>query len=78
MTDFTVCFVALDEKQEFKYIAHIMYGQRFPVHNRKDIVDLCAAMNKLSEEPVTYVDVFHVLDEYGKTVWMESEVQPID
>ncbi len=70
--NFTACFVALNKQNTLKYIAHNMSGQRFPCHTRGDIVGLCDVMNERTKEDLQYVDIFHVLNSKGETVWLEG------
>jgi hypothetical protein len=75
MVEFITCFVAIDNDGVAKYISHEMTGPRFPDHNQRDIYDLCLIMNSTTNNDLKYIDVFHVLDQAGRTVWKEGELQ---
>ena len=72
MKYFTACFVVVNKKNEIEYISHMMSGYRYPEHTLNDIVDMCNIMNSITARESRYVDIFHVLDANGSTIWIES------
>ncbi len=77
MIEFTTCFIALNDDGIAKYISHEMTGHRYPANTQRDIYDMCMIMNNVSKHDLRYIDVFHVLDPAGRTVWKEGEVKAI-
>jgi len=75
MYKFIACFVAIDKDSKIKYVSHELTGARYPKNNTEDIVGMCRAIQSFSNLDLEYVDVFHLIDPAGRTIWEEGTLE---